>query len=79
MTNDIFLKLMTKEHLIEKTVDYLENLPDDKVIEVADFTEYLYHKYDEYVLNKGIQKLVSESKSFDFLQEEEELYTIRIG
>jgi hypothetical protein len=67
---------MTKELLIDKTVDYLKNLPDEKVVEVAEFTEYLYQKYEDYILNKGIQKLISESKSFEFLKEEEDLYTI---
>ena len=67
---------MTKELLIDKTVDYLKNLPDEKVAEVADFTEYLYQKYEKYILNKGIQKLISESKSFEFLKEEDDLYTL---
>lgn len=67
---------MTKEVLINRTVDYLKNLPDEKVAEVADFTEYLYQKYEEYILNRGIRKLVSESKSFEFLKEEEDLYTL---
>lgn len=67
---------MTKELLIDKTVDYLKNLPDDKVSEVADFTEYLYQKHEKYILNKGIQELISESKSFEFLKEEDDLYTL---
>ena len=67
---------MTKELLIDKTVGYLKNLPDNKVEEVADFTEYLYQKQEEYILNKGIQKLTSESKSFEFLKEEDDLYTL---
>ena len=46
---------MIKELLIDKTVDYLKNLPDEKVAEVADFTEYLYQKHEKYILNKGIQ------------------------
>jgi hypothetical protein len=67
---------MTKELLIDKTVDYLKNLPPEKVVEVAEFTEYLYQKYEDYILNKGIQKLTSQSKSFEFLKEEEDLYTM---
>lgn len=67
---------MTKGHLIDKTIDYLKNLPDDKVIEVADFTEYLYQKLEECVPNKGIQELISKSKSFEFLNDEEDLYTL---
>ena len=67
---------MIKELLIDKTVDYLKNLPDEKVAEVADFTEYLYQKHEKYILNKGIQKLICTSKSFEFLKEEEDLYTL---
>ncbi len=67
---------MTKELLIDKTVDYLKNLPDNKVEEVADFTEYLFQKNEEYILNKGIQKLISNSRSFDFLKDDDDLYTL---
>jgi hypothetical protein len=36
----------------------------------------LYQKYEDYILNKGIQKLISQSRSFEFLKEEEDLYTL---
>ena len=67
---------ITKEILIHKTFDYLNRLPQDKVIEVAEFVEFLYQKHEEYILKKGIQKMVTDSKSFEFLKEEEELYTL---
>ena len=67
---------ITKEILIHKTFDYLNRLPQDKVIEVAEFVEFLYQKHEEYILKKGIQKMVSNSKSFDFLKGEEEIYTL---
>jgi len=68
---------ITKETLINKTFDYLNRLPHDKVIEVAEFVEFLYQKHEEYILKRGIQKIVSDSKSFQFLEEEEEeLYTL---
>jgi len=67
---------MTKELLIDRTISYLKVLPDNKVEEVADFAEYLYQKYEDYILNKGIQALVTQSRSFDFLKDEEDLYTL---
>lgn len=67
---------MEKDILIHKTFDYLNRLPTDKVIEVAEFVEFLYQKHEEHILKKGIQTLVSDSKSFQFLEEEEELYTL---
>lgn len=66
---------MTREKLIIKTVKTLSKLPNDKVKEVSDFTEYLFKKYDEEIMQKGIEKLVSNSNTFDFLKDEEDLYS----
>lgn len=67
---------MSREELLENTVKYLKTLSDEKVIEVHDFVEFLYLKHEEFILQKGIQELESESKSFLFLENEEELYTV---
>ena len=66
---------MTREKLIIKTVKTLSKLPNDKVKEVSDFTEYLFKKYDEEIMQKGIEKLLSDSNTFDFLKDEEDLYS----
>ena len=68
---------MSRETLIQKTVDVLSKLPADKVVEIADFAEYVFKKYDEEILQKGIEKLVSDSAAFEFLKDEEDLYTIK--
>jgi len=67
---------MTKISIIKRTVEALEKLPEDRVAEIADFAEFLLKKYEEQILTKGIEKLVSESESFAFLEEEEDLYTL---
>jgi hypothetical protein len=67
---------MTKESLINKTIKTLSRLPNDKIKEVSDYADYILKKYDEEVLQKGIEKIVSHSKSFHFLNEEEDLYSI---
>jgi hypothetical protein len=67
---------MTRESLIEKTLQHLAQLPDQKVKEVSDFAEFLLYKIDNQILTEGIQKIVSESKTFDFLEDEEEIYTV---
>ena len=56
---------MTRESLINKTMEVLTKLPEDKVTEVADFADYIFKKYDEDILQKGIEKLVSTSKAFN--------------
>ncbi len=66
---------MTKEAIIQKTVQALKSLPDDKAEEVSDFVDFLLKKYEEQILQKGIEKLQSESNIFNFLHEDEELYS----
>ena len=66
---------MTRQALIERTIDNLSKLPEQKIKEVSDFAEFLLSKLDDKVITKGIQQLVINSKSFDFLKDEEDLYT----
>ncbi|MFY8024345.1 MAG: hypothetical protein ACOVNO_03300 [Sediminibacterium sp.] len=67
---------MTKQIIIERTLKAINQLPDDKAEEISDFADFVFKKYEEQELSKGIQKLASESKAFDFLETEEELYTV---
>ncbi len=67
---------MSRKELLENTIKYLKELPNEKISEVHDFVEYLYQKHEEYILKTGIQKLETESGSFQFLEKENELYTV---
>jgi len=67
---------MTKDVLIKKTLKTLSGLPQDKVKEIYDFAEFIQKKYDEDILKKGIERLVIESKTYEFLQDEESLYSV---
>ncbi len=66
---------MIRETLIKRTVKTLSKLSNEKVKEVSDFTEYIFKKYDEEMMQKGIEKLVSNSNTFQFLMDEEDLYS----
>jgi hypothetical protein len=74
-TNKTLLPMLN-ESLIHKTLNTLARLPHDKVREVADFADFILKKYEEEVLQKGIEKLVSQSKAYDFLKNEENLYSV---
>ncbi|MGK7395048.1 MAG: hypothetical protein ACNS62_10760 [Candidatus Cyclobacteriaceae bacterium M3_2C_046] len=67
---------MKKKSLINRALRTLEQLPEDKIKEVNDFADYILKKYDEEILQKGMEKLASESKTFDFLKDEEDLYSL---
>jgi hypothetical protein len=67
---------MLNESLINRTLKTLAKLPQDKVREVSDFADFILKKYEEEVLQKGIEKLVSQSKTYDFLKDDENLYAV---
>ena len=68
---------MTRETLIKKTLKTLSSLPQDKVREVSDFADFILKKYDEEILQKGMEKLVMDSKAFNFLRDEEDIYSLK--
>ncbi|MCS6973737.1 MAG: DUF2281 domain-containing protein [Cyclobacteriaceae bacterium] len=67
---------MSREALIEKTINNLKKLPEQKLKEVHDFAEFLISKENSELLNKEIQQLVSKSKIYAFLEEDEDIYSV---
>jgi hypothetical protein len=67
---------MNREILIKETLNKIQQLPDLKIQEINDFAEFLLSKIDDKILVEGIQKLASDSKSFEYLMNEEDLYSV---
>lgn len=67
---------MTREIIIERTLKAINQLPEDKAAEISDFADFIFKRYEDQELTKSIQKITSESQAFEFLQNEEELYSI---
>ena len=65
---------MNKQKLIHKTVETLKKLPEDNVYEVVNFAEFTLKRYEEQILQKGVETIMSGSDSFAFLHDEEDLY-----
>ncbi len=53
---------MTRQAIIERTINAINQLPEDKA--------------EENVLSNGIQKLSGQGQTFDFLNDDEEAYTV---
>jgi hypothetical protein len=68
---------MRKQIIIERTLKAINQLPDDKAIEISDFADFLFKRYEEEELAKELQSVISESDTFSFLNEEQEIYTIK--
>jgi hypothetical protein len=68
---------MSKHELIELAISKLRKLPPEKIEEATDYISYILRKYDDELLQKGIEKIASEPGSFNFLNEDDDdLYTL---
>lgn len=67
---------MNRQVLIETTVNKISQLPDAKIKEINDFADFLLSRIDDKIIQEGIQKITSESKAFEFLKDEDDLYTL---
>jgi hypothetical protein len=67
---------MTRQGIIERTLKIINQLPEDKAAEISDFADFVLKRYEEHELTTGIQKMVSESQAFDFLNNEEDIYSL---
>ena len=67
---------ITLEEIIERTIHAINQLPLNKAEEIVDFVDFIIKRYEEQLLTEGIQQLASEGQTFDFLNQEEDLYTV---
>ena len=67
---------MTRQAIIERTIKAINQLPEDKAEEISDFADFVSKRYEEYQLTQGIQKLTTDSKTFEFLNADEDIYSV---
>jgi hypothetical protein len=67
---------MDRQFIIERTMKAINQLPDDKAAEISDFADFVFKRYEEQQITKGIQKIISESHAFDFLNYVEDIYSM---
>jgi len=67
---------MNRQVLIDNTLNKIRQLPDAKIKEINDFADFLLSRIDDKIIQEGILKLTSESKAFEFLKDEDDLYTL---
>lgn len=67
---------MTRKAIIERTIKAINQLPEEKAEQISDFADFLAKHYEENLLTKGIQTITAKSQTFDFLNNEEEIYSV---
>jgi hypothetical protein len=53
----------------------MNRLPEDKAAEISDFADFVIKRYEEHLLTQYVQETASQSKVFEFLNNEEDLYS----
>lgn len=66
---------MTRQFIIERTLKIINQLPEEKAEEISDLADFVLKRYEDQVILAGIQKMTTDSISFDFLNSEEDIYT----
>jgi superfamily I DNA/RNA helicase len=67
---------MTRQAIIERTLKAINQLPEDKAEEISDFADFVIKRFEDHKLTEAIQHMTSNSKGFEFLEEDEDLYTL---
>jgi len=66
-----------KQEIIAHTIKTLDKLPTSRVLQLSDFAEFLLKQYEEEILQRGMTQISSKSEALSFLEEEEELYSVK--
>jgi hypothetical protein len=67
---------MTRQAIIERTIKAINQLPEEKAEEISNFADFIMKRYEEHLLAKGTQQIITNSNAFSFLNEEEDIYSI---
>lgn len=66
---------MTKQAIIERTIKIIIQLPESKAEEISDYADFVIKRYEEQALTEGIQNIISDSQTFNFLKNELDIYS----
>jgi hypothetical protein len=66
---------MIRQSIIDRTIQAMSRLPEDKAVEISDFADFVIKRYEDHQLTQCIQEAASQSRAFDFLTNEEDLYS----
>ena len=67
---------MEQEVLVKSTIRNIKKLPVAHIQEVNDFVEFIIQKSEDKMITEGLERLSTAGKTFDFLYDESELYTV---
>jgi hypothetical protein len=58
---------MTKQSIIERTLEAINRLPVNKAEEISDFADFVIKRFEDQRLTEELKHVISNSKTFEFL------------
>jgi len=54
---------MTRQLIIERTLNTINQLPEEKAVEISTFAEFVMKKYEDHRFTQGIQQIATSSQT----------------
>ena len=70
------MEVKTTSKLVKILIEKSRKLSEKNLAEVLDFVEFLAAKHEDAAIKNGIYALADQSKSFEFLVKEPDLYSL---
>ena len=67
---------MKKQLIIEHILEVINRLPEYKAKQISDFADFVFERHKKHEVPDVIAILATASKSFEFLNYDEEIYSI---
>ena len=67
---------MSRLELIETTLQSIQKLPENELLEIHDFAEFLLSRIEKKRLSDDVSKINVSSSSFKFLEDDSDIYTV---
>jgi hypothetical protein len=62
----IICETMTKQAIMERTLEVISQFPVDKAGEISDFADFVRKRHEEQQLTEGIHILTEKNAAFEF-------------
>ncbi|MBP7400939.1 MAG: hypothetical protein KA954_15210 [Chitinophagales bacterium] len=67
---------MTRKAIIDRTLKVINQLPEDKAEEISVFADFVMKRFEEQQLNEQLLQINQKSNAYEFLNDEEDIYSV---
>jgi hypothetical protein len=68
---------MSRLELIETTLQSIQTLPENELLEIHDFAEFLLSRLEKKNLSNDVSRTNISSASYKFLEQDDDIYTVK--